>query len=106
VPVEIADLPDERLPPAVEAASYFVVAEALANMAKHAEATHATVEVARSNGHARIVVRDDGRGGADPERGSGLRGLAYRVSALDGRLAVASPRGEGTTVTAEIPCAS
>ena len=106
VPVEIAELPRERLPPAIEAASYFVVAEALANMAKHAEATHATVEVRRSNGHARIVVRDDGRGGADPERGSGLRGLAFRVSALDGRLAVASPSGEGTTVTAEIPCAS
>jgi signal transduction histidine kinase len=106
VPVEIAELPAERLPPAVEAASYFVVAEALANMAKHAAATHATVEVRRVNGHARIVVRDDGSGGADPERGSGLRGLAYRVSALDGRLAVDSPEGEGTTVTAEIPCAS
>jgi signal transduction histidine kinase len=104
--VEIAELPDDRLPPAVEAASYFVVAEALANMAKHAEATHAVVEVRRVNGHARIVVRDDGHGGADPERGSGLRGLAYRVSALDGRLAVDSPQGEGTTVTAEIPCAS
>jgi signal transduction histidine kinase len=106
IPVEIAELPRERLPPAVEAASYFVVAEALANMAKHAGATRAIVEVERVNGHARIVVRDDGQGGADPERGSGLRGLAYRVSALDGRLAVDSPSGEGTTVTAEIPCVS
>jgi signal transduction histidine kinase len=106
LPVEILGTPEDRLPPPVEAAAYFVVAEALTNVARYAEATHATVLVARGDGRAVVEVRDDGRGGADPERGSGLRGLADRVGALEGRLAVESPAGAGTLVRAEIPCGS
>ena len=105
VPVEVEQVPAERLPAPVEAAAYFVVSEALANLAKHAGAEHAEVRIARANGHAVIEVHDDGRGGADPE-GHGLRGLADRVGALDGRLRVDSPPGAGTTIRAEIPCAS
>ncbi|MBJ7520717.1 MAG: hypothetical protein JHC84_13560 [Solirubrobacteraceae bacterium] len=104
-PVDVEAVPDERLPAAVEAAAYFVVSEALANLAKHAEAEHAMVRVERVNGHAVVEVRDDGRGGADAG-GHGLRGLSDRVAALDGRLAVESPPGKGTTIRAEIPCAS
>jgi signal transduction histidine kinase len=106
VPVELVSVPGERLPPPVETAAYFVVAEALTNVAKYAHASRAEVSVARENGRAVIEVRDDGVGGADPESGSGLRGLADRVGALDGRLVVESPAGEGTRVRAEIPCAS
>ncbi|MBB4664660.1 sensor histidine kinase [Conexibacter arvalis] len=106
LPVALADVPEERLPPPVEGAAYFVVAEALANVAKYAEASHAEVIVQRLNGHAVVEVRDDGVGGADPASGSGLRGLEDRLSALDGRLAVFSPSGRGTTIRAEIPCAS
>jgi signal transduction histidine kinase len=105
LPVELADVPEERLPAPVEGAAYFVVAEALANVAKYAAATHAEVVVQRVNGHAVVEVRDDGVGGADPDAGSGLRGLEDRLSALDGRLAVFSPSGRGTTIRAEIPCA-
>jgi signal transduction histidine kinase len=103
IPVEIAELPDERLTPAVEAAAYYVVAEAIANVGKYANASHATVRVERSNGGATVVVSDDGIGGADPARGSGLHGLAARVEALDGHLDIRSPRGEGTWIKAEIP---
>jgi len=106
LPVELADVPGERLPPPVEGAAYFVVAEALANVAKYAQASHAEVIVQRVNGHAVVEVRDDGVGGADPDGGSGLRGLEDRLAALDGRLAVFSPSGRGTTIRAEIPCAS
>jgi signal transduction histidine kinase len=105
LPVELADPPSERLPAPVEAASYFVVAEALTNVARYAQATRAAVSVSRSNGQVEVEVADDGVGGADPEAGSGLRGLADRVAALDGRLEIVSPRGEGTTVRAVIPCA-
>lgn len=105
VPVELVRRPEERLPPSVEAAAYFVVSESLANMAKHAEAKKATVSVQRRNGTLVIEVADDGVGGADPARGSGLRGLTDRVSALDGRLVLESPPGDGTVVRAEIPCA-
>ena len=94
VPVEITELPDERLAGPVEAAAYYVVAEAITNVAKYAQASHATVSVRRSNGHATVTVSDDGVGGADPRLGTGLRGLADRVEALDGRLDVDSPRGE------------
>jgi signal transduction histidine kinase len=94
----------DRLPPAVESAAYFMVAEALTNVAKYAQADHASVTVGRENGHAVIEVRDDGVGGADPVRGSGLSGLADRVAALDGRLEIVSPEGAGTTLRAEIPC--
>jgi signal transduction histidine kinase len=93
----------ERLPSPVETAAYFVVAEALTNVAKYAGATHAVVSVSRDNGHAVIDVRDDGIGGADSTHGSGLRGLGDRVGALDGTLEVRSPAGEGTLVRARIP---
>jgi signal transduction histidine kinase len=105
VPVELAELPDDRLPEAVELAAYFVVAEALTNVAKYANATHATVEVARENGRVLVEVADDGVGGADPENGTGLRGLADRIAVLEGRLEIDSERGRGTTVRAQIPCA-
>ncbi len=105
VPVELAELPDERLPEAVELAAYFVVAEALTNVAKYAQATHATVEVARENGRLVVEVVDDGVGGADPENGTGLRGLADRIAVLEGRLEINSESGRGTIVTARIPCA-
>jgi signal transduction histidine kinase len=103
VPVQVTSLPPGRLPPPVEAAAYFVVAEALTNVAKYADASEARVQISRSNGHAVVEVADDGVGGADPGRGSGLRGLADRVSALDGRLAVESPPGAGTVLRAVIP---
>ena len=105
VPVELGELPDERLPEAVELAAYFVVAEALTNVAKYAEASHATVQVERHNGRVVVEVADDGVGGADPGRGTGLRGLADRLAVIEGRLEVESEQGQGTTVTARIPCA-
>ena len=105
VPVELAELPDERLPEAVELAAYFVVAEALTNVAKYANASHAMVGVARENGRVLVEVSDDGVGGANPENGTGLRGLADRLAVLEGRLEVDSERGRGTTVRARIPCA-
>ncbi|HET9196718.1 MAG TPA: histidine kinase [Solirubrobacterales bacterium] len=104
VPVEIAAAPDERLPTPVESAAYFVVAESLTNVARYAGAELATVRVERRDGALEVEISDDGAGGADPEAGSGLRGLADRVAALDGRLAVRSEPGEGTTVEAWIPC--
>jgi signal transduction histidine kinase/integral membrane sensor domain MASE1 len=104
VPVEIAELPDERLTAPVEAAAYYVVAEAITNVAKYARASRATVNIRRANGRATVMVSDDGVGGADPTGGSGLRGLAARVEALGGRLDVDSPPMRGTRVTAEIPC--
>jgi len=102
--VRISGVPDHRLPPAVEATAYFITAEALTNVAKYAgdEAT-ATVELFEDRGRLRVTVRDDGAGGADPRRGTGLRGLNDRVAALDGRFEVTSPPGEGTTVVAELP---
>ena len=100
VPVEIEAVPDERLPEAVEVASYYLVAEAITNAAKYANASHVTVRVSQSNGTAvvRIAV-----GGADAARGSGLHGLADRVEALSGRLEVDSPPNGGTRIKAEIP---
>jgi signal transduction histidine kinase/PAS domain-containing protein len=103
LPVALEHPGDERLPRPVEAAAYFVVSEALANVAKYARASHVTVRVAQDDGCAVVEVADDGVGGADPERGSGLRGLVDRVEALDGHLRIESPRGEGTTIRAEIP---
>ena len=105
VPVELANLPADRLPEAVELAAYFVVAEALTNVAKYANASHATVDVARENGRLVVEVADDGIGGADPESGTGLRGLADRLAVLEGRLEIDSERGRGTTIRARIPCA-
>jgi PAS domain S-box-containing protein len=104
LPVELSVDVDGRLPDPVEAAAYYVVAEALTNVAKYAGASEVTVGVHRDNGQARIEVRDDGIGGADAGGGSGLRGLADRVEALGGRLQIDSPRGAGTTLRAEIPC--
>jgi signal transduction histidine kinase len=104
VPVELAELPEERLPEAVELAAYFVVAEALTNVAKYANASHATVGMTRENGRLVVEVADDGVGGADPENGTGLRGLADRIAVLEGRLEIDSERGKGTTVRAKIPC--
>jgi signal transduction histidine kinase len=106
VPVEVTAVPEDRLPQSIEAAAYFVVAEALTNVARYAQATHASVSVARVNGSVTVEVSDDGVGGADPATGSGLRGLADRVAALDGRLEVSSPAGAGTTVRAVLPCGS
>ena len=103
VPVEIAELPEERLTAPVEAAAYYVVAEAITNVGKYAHASSATVGISRSNGAATVTVSDDGVGGADPARGSGLRGLAARVEALNGHLDVDSPPGGGTRIRAEIP---
>jgi signal transduction histidine kinase len=104
VPVQLdLDLP-ARLPEPVELAAYFVVCEALANVGKYAQATSVRVVVARRNGLAVVEVVDDGVGGADDGKGSGLRGLADRVEALGGRLEVVSPSGRGTMLTAELPC--
>jgi signal transduction histidine kinase len=103
--VELEEMPQERLPAPVEVAAYFVVAESLTNVAKYAEAQHASVSVKRRNGHAVVEVHDDGVGGADPQAGTGLRGLAERLTVIDGRLDVVSPPGRGTIVRAEIPCA-
>jgi signal transduction histidine kinase len=95
---------DERLPEPVELAAYFVACEALTNTAKYAGASAATVRVWRDDGAAMIEIADDGIGGADDGNGSGLRGLADRVEALDGTLRVRSSAGAGTTVTARLPC--
>jgi signal transduction histidine kinase len=103
LPVELGDVPEDRLPEPIEAAAYFVVAEALTNVVKYAHASQATVSVERRNGHAIVEVADDGIGGADPDRGSGLRGLVDRVSALDGSMRLDSPAGAGTRLRAEIP---
>jgi signal transduction histidine kinase len=106
MPVELAVPVEERLPEPVEAAAYYVVAEALANVAKYASAGAVSITVQRQNGTAIVEVADDGVGGADPSRGSGLRGLSDRVEALGGTLAVESRPGAGTKLKAEIPCAS
>jgi signal transduction histidine kinase len=103
MPVEIGAMPAERLPGKIEVAAYFVVAEALTNVARYADATHARIDVTRDDGHVTVAIADDGVGGADPANGSGLRGLADRVAALDGRLEVDSETGRGTTVRAVIP---
>jgi signal transduction histidine kinase len=105
LPVSLDQMPAERLPAPVEAAAYFVVAEALTNVVKYAGASTAAVRIRRNGAYAVVEVRDDGVGGADPTIGTGLRGLADRLAALDGRLEVHSPPGEGTTVRAEVPCA-
>ena len=103
LPVTISAPLDERLPAPVEAAAYFVVTEALTNVAKYASANAAEVTIQRIDGHVVVDVADDGIGGADPASGTGLVGLADRVAALGGRLDVASPPGGGTLVRAELP---
>jgi signal transduction histidine kinase len=104
VPTTVAYETDDALAEPVELAAYFVASEALTNVAKYAHATTASVRVSRQGRNAVIEIADDGVGGADKAGGSGLRGLADRVEALDGRLSVISPPGAGTTVTAELPC--
>jgi signal transduction histidine kinase len=103
VPVEVIAEPAAQLGRAVEAAAYFVTAEALTNVAKYAQATEAFVHVSVDDGCLRVQIRDDGVGGAEATAGSGLHGLRDRVDALDGQFDVHSPPGGGTTVTAEIP---
>ena len=104
LPVAVAADFDARLPEAVETAAYFVVSESLANVAKYACASIARVKLSRCNGTLRIEVLDDGIGGADPGRGSGLRGLEDRVSAVRGTFGVETRPEGGTRVFAEIPC--
>jgi PAS domain S-box-containing protein len=103
IPVELEVELAERLPEPVEAAAYYVVSEALTNVAKYAEASVVQIRIACDDGTAAIVVSDDGAGGANPNNGSGLRGLADRVEALNGRLTIDSPIGSGTTLRAELP---
>jgi signal transduction histidine kinase len=105
VPVRLTVELDGRLDERIEVAAYYVACESLTNIGKHARASSATVAVSRANGELVVEVVDDGVGGADSERGTGLRGLADRVEALGGRLRVWTPRGGGTRVRAEIPCA-
>jgi signal transduction histidine kinase len=105
VPIDLNVELDGRLPEALEVAAYYVVSESLANIAKHAHAKSARIDVVTDEGELTLEVVDDGVGGADSERGTGLRGLADRVESLDGRLRVWTPRGGGTRVRAEIPCA-
>lgn len=102
VPVDV-NIPDHRFPPAIEAAAYFVIAEALTNVARYSGATAAQVRATVTNGIMTVTVIDDGRGGADPGRGSGLRGLSDRASAVGGVMEVLSPPGQGTIVRVTIP---
>ena len=107
IPV-VLDLDRARgtLPGAVESTGYFIVAEALANAIKHAEASTVDLRMVRADGELRVEITDDGVGGAQANGGAGLRGMADRVEALDGRLVVSSPRGGGTFILAELPCGS
>jgi signal transduction histidine kinase len=106
VPVEITSGLNGRLPPAVETAAYYVVAESLTNVGRHSGATRAHVDVRRADDMLVLKITDDGHGGAQRRPGSGLEGLAQRVEALDGALEVDSPSGGPTTITARMPCAS
>jgi signal transduction histidine kinase len=106
VPVSVEVWVPDRPSAAIETAAYFVVAEALTNIAKHAGATRAAVTVARQNGHLKVEVTDDGIGGADATRGTGLAGLVDRVTAVDGTVHLSSPVGGPTILTVELPCAS
>ena len=103
VPVRITPVPDAPLPKPVEAAAYYVTAEALTNTAKYARATECTICLTVEDGRVRLEVRDDGVGGADPVTGTGLLGLRDRVEALDGSFELDSPPGAGTTVVVEMP---
>jgi PAS domain S-box-containing protein len=103
VPVEIAEMPEQRLPAPVEAAAYYLIAEALTNVAKYAQATAVRIRVSANDDGVAVEVADDGVGGADAAAGTGIRGLADRVEALGGSLEVVSPAGAGTALRAEIP---
>ncbi len=104
VPAKLLDTPGRRLEPAVEATAYFVVAEALTNVARYAHASHVEVSAGCRDGVLDVSVADDGRGGADPGRGTGLLGLDDRLTALGGTLRIESQPGTGTVLRAEIPC--
>lgn len=106
VPVTVSHDHLGRLPAPVESAVYFAVVECLANVGKHAEADHAWVELSHRDGVVTAVVGDDGRGGADPDAGTGLHGVARRLAAFDGSVRVSSPAGGPTLVTLEVPCES
>jgi signal transduction histidine kinase len=106
LPVELDESIDGRLPAPVEATAYFVVAEALTNAVKHADAGRATVQAWTRDDRLHLEIADDGRGGAVIDDGSGLRGLEDRVTALGGSFDLASPVGGGTTIAVELPCAS
>jgi signal transduction histidine kinase len=105
IPVEIRGTAEDRLPPAVETAAYYVVAETLTNVGRHSGAARAYVDVRRSDGELVLEIGDDGDGGARRRPGSGLEGLAQRVEALDGTLDVDSPAGGPTRIVARLPCA-
>ena len=104
VATTVVEVPTGRLPAHVEATAYFVVSEALANVAKHAAADSARVAIRHCEGHLSVEISDDGAGGARPGVGSGLHGLADRVASVGGTLSLDSPQGHGTTLVAEIPC--
>jgi signal transduction histidine kinase len=104
VATTVIAVPDGRFPTAIEATAYFVVSEALANVAKHAMASGAEVTIRKRPGRLVVEVSDDGAGGARTEKGSGLRGLADRVASAGGVLRVDSPPGSGTRLEADIPC--
>jgi signal transduction histidine kinase len=106
VPVEVTGEVPAALPAPIESAAYFTVAECLANVAKHAGASRVWVELTHASGRLCIVVGDDGRGGAAPSAGTGMRGVARRLAAFDGTMTVSSPRGGPTRVTLEVPCDS
>jgi signal transduction histidine kinase len=106
MPVTVLAEMEGRLPAPVESAAYFALAEALTNVVKHSAASHATVTVRRSGDLLELAVSDDGIGGADPSRGTGLHGIARRLSAFDGTLAVESPPGGPTELAMVLPCAS
>jgi signal transduction histidine kinase len=101
--VSVDHAPDERFPPTLEVAVYYVAAEALTNVAKHAEATRASLSVRRQGARLVVTVADDGRGGANPGGGTGLRGLTDRIEALRGTLDLTSTPAVGTTLRAEFP---
>jgi signal transduction histidine kinase len=103
VPVELNVRVSERLPEPIEVAAYYVVSEALANAVKHARASVVAVDVGVADEVLRLSARDDGVGGADPSRGSGLIGLSDRVEAVGGRIDITSPPGAGTTLLVTIP---
>ena len=104
VPVEVDVRLDERLPAPLESALYFVIAEALANMARHSGASWAFVRLWLEDARLRLMIQDDGHGGADPARGSGLRGIERRLAAFDGRMTLSSPAGGPTELFGELPC--
>jgi len=104
--IHLASDLEGRLPAPVESAAYFAVSELLANVSKHAEARQTWIDIRHTDGMLRIGVTDNGHGGADRARGSGLHGIERRLAPFDGVLAVGSPPGGPTAVTMEIPCAS